>query len=126
MLANTLPRVMRWDWGPRVLTGFVDDEVNQCLGLDAEREAALELVALGPEGEAGAASGPWPAIAHDVMPLSSDEVDYPSLREIHRASGLATAEAVVGLAEGGRAARTRAPRVARAAPRARVWEPRAG
>jgi len=94
MLANTLAAGEALGLGPHVLTGFVDDQVNQCLGLDAEREAALELVALGPEGEAGVPTGPLPSIAHDVMPLSSDEVDYPALREIHRASGLPTAEAV--------------------------------
>ena len=41
--------------GPRLLTGFVDDAVNHALGLDAEREAALELVALGPAGAAAPA-----------------------------------------------------------------------
>ena len=29
--------------GPALVTGFVDDEVNHALGLDAARESALEL-----------------------------------------------------------------------------------
>ena len=96
MLANTLAVGDALGLTPRVLTGFVDAEVNHCLGLDVTREAALELVALGPEGPAAVSPGPLPALAHDVMPLSSAEVDYPLLREIHGASGLMRADEVVG------------------------------
>src|SRR3989454_6063252 len=35
---------------PRLYAGFVDAAVSRALGVDAEREAVLELVALGPEG----------------------------------------------------------------------------
>ena len=91
MLANTLAVADALGLGPRVLTGFVDAEVNQLLGVDPAREAALELVALGPEGAPAPAAGPLPPIAHEVMPLSSEEVDYPALREIHAASMLGRA-----------------------------------
>ncbi len=77
MLANTLAVGDALGLTPRVLTGFVDAEVNHCLGLDPMREAALELVVIGPEGPAASPPGPLPALAHDVMPLSSAEVDYP-------------------------------------------------
>src|SRR5262245_38723961 len=50
MLANTLAAGDALGLTPRVITGFVDAEVNRCLDLDPEREAVLELVALGPEG----------------------------------------------------------------------------
>ena len=91
MLANTLAVGDALGLGPRVLTGFVDAEVNHLLGMDPAREAALELVALGPEGAPAPPAGPLPAIAHEVMPLSREEVDYPALREIHGASALASA-----------------------------------
>ena len=93
MLANLLALADALGARPRVLTGFVDADVNRLLGLDADRETALELVALGPEGGTAApvALGP---IAHQVMPLSSTEVDYPLLREIGRASSLDSATAV--------------------------------
>ena len=91
MLANALAVGDTLGLAPALITGFVDDAVNRLLGLDPEREAALELLALGPAASAAAApAGAPPALAHDVMPLSGEEVDYPALREIHRASGLAT------------------------------------
>jgi SagB-type dehydrogenase family enzyme len=95
MLANTLAVGDALGLVPQVLTGFVDAEVNHCLGLDPGREAALELVAVGPEGAAAASPGRLPAIAHEVMPLSSAEVDYPLLRDMHASSGLASADAVI-------------------------------
>jgi len=48
MLANLLAAAGSLGLGPRVLTGFVDTGVNRLLGLDPAREAALELVVLGP------------------------------------------------------------------------------
>jgi SagB-type dehydrogenase family enzyme len=94
MLANTLAAGEGLGLTPRVITGFVDAEVNRCLDLDPTHEAALELVALGPEGSSAPSTGSLPALGHEVMPLSSEEVDYPLLREIHAASSLASAEAV--------------------------------
>ena len=94
MLANTLAVGDALGLAPRVLTGFVDTDVNHLLGVDSAREAALELVGLGPEGVAAPSGGPLPAIAHEVMPLSSEEVDYPALRAMYEASTLASADAV--------------------------------
>jgi SagB-type dehydrogenase family enzyme len=90
MLANLLATGDALALEPRVLTGFVDDDVNHVLGLDDEREAALELVALGPRGTA-AAPLRLDAIALETMPLSSAEVDYPELREMLAMSRLASA-----------------------------------
>jgi SagB-type dehydrogenase family enzyme len=90
MLANALAVGGALGLAPAVLTGFVDDAVNGLLGVDPAREAALELLPLGPEGEPAPAVGDLPPLEHDVMPLSREQVDYPALREIHRASGLAS------------------------------------
>src|SRR2546428_13197150 len=79
---------------PRLLTGFVDAEVNRLLGADAAREAALELVALGPDTAPAPAAAPLEAVEHATLPLSSSEVDYPLIRAIHTASSLPTADAV--------------------------------
>jgi SagB-type dehydrogenase family enzyme len=94
MLANALAVGDTLGLVPRILTAFVDADVNQLLGLDTEREAALELVALGPAGAPASPVGPLPALTHEVMPLSHEEVDYPPLREIHQASSLVSVEAV--------------------------------
>src|SRR5262249_33180273 len=77
-----------------LVTGFVDDSVNHVLGLDPEREAALELVGIGGHGVPATDDVPPPAIALETMPLSSREVDYPLLREAMAASRLATADDV--------------------------------
>src|SRR5207302_1323407 len=80
------------------------------------REAALELVGLGlaPTGVGRASARPSPVnpagppgasgvppISHPVLPLSSAEVDYPALREVHAASMLDTPEAVRAWRQGG-------------------------
>jgi SagB-type dehydrogenase family enzyme len=91
MLANLTAAAGSLGLAPRLLTGFVDDAVNHALGLDAEREAALELVALGPAGPAAPAAVPLPRIDYATMPLSSAEEDYPALREMQAGSRLASA-----------------------------------
>jgi len=94
MLANAVAVGDALGLAPRVLTGFVDADVNRLLGVDAAREAALELLMVGPEGAPAPAAGALPPIAHDVLPLSSEEVDYPALREAYQASMLASAAEV--------------------------------
>jgi hypothetical protein len=94
MLANVLAVGGALGLAPRVLTGFVDVEVDRLLGLDTTREVALELIVLGPEAAAAPAGGALDSIDHATLPLSSSEVDYPLIREMHAASGLGTASAV--------------------------------
>jgi SagB-type dehydrogenase family enzyme len=87
MLANALAVASALGLAPRLFTGFVDAAVNHLLGVDVAREAALELLAVGPEGAPAAAAAPE-AIAHPALPLSRSEVDYPLLREALAASSL--------------------------------------
>ncbi len=94
MLANLLAVAGALGLAPRVLTGFVDADVDRLLGLDATREVALELIVLGPEAAATPGGAALGSIDYPTLPLSSSEVDYPLIREMHAASGLATASAV--------------------------------
>ena len=94
MLANVLAVGNALGLAPHLSTGFVDADVNRLLGLDDTREVALELVALGPDGTPASPSAPLDAIQHAAMPLSSSEVDYPLIRQMHAASQLETAAAV--------------------------------
>src|SRR5262245_31282466 len=55
MLANLTAAAHGLGLMPRLLTGFVDADVNRLLGLDAEHEATLELVEIGPMGSAAPA-----------------------------------------------------------------------
>jgi SagB-type dehydrogenase family enzyme len=94
MLANGLAVATALGLAPRLVTGFVDAAVNHLLGVDVAHEAALELLAVGPEdAPAPPAVEPEP-IAHPVMPLSRALVDYPLLREALAASALSDPDAV--------------------------------
>src|SRR5262249_3910572 len=64
MLANLLAVGDALGAAPRVATGFVDGDVNRLLGLDGDREAALELVAIGPGGAAAVPAAPSGPIGH--------------------------------------------------------------
>jgi SagB-type dehydrogenase family enzyme len=94
LLGNLLAVAGGAGLAPRLLTGFVDADVNRLLGVDAGREAALELVALGPDAAPAPPVGALDEVNHASMPLSSDEVDYPLLREVHAASSLESPAAV--------------------------------
>jgi SagB-type dehydrogenase family enzyme len=95
MLANLLAVAAADGMPARIVLGFVDATVNDLLGLDTTREAALALVPLGaqPERRVGALPPPS-ALALETKPLSEHEVDYPLIRAAHAASSLATAAAV--------------------------------
>jgi SagB-type dehydrogenase family enzyme len=103
MLGNLLAVAGGLGLAPRLVTGFVDADVNRLLGLDAAREAALELVALGPDGPPAPPASAIEEINHAFIPLSSSEVDYPLLREVHAASALDTPEDVRAWRDAGRA-----------------------
>jgi len=73
----------------KVVTGFVDRPVNRLLGLDDQREVALQLVPVGLK--LGEAIPPPPEVAPlevEVAAYSSREVEYPAMSEMHTASSL--------------------------------------
>jgi SagB-type dehydrogenase family enzyme len=95
MLANLLAMAAAGRLPAGLVMGFLDEEVNQLLGLDTLREVAISMVALGSVAQSESASPgsieplPWKAEAP-----SGREVDYPLMRETHAASSLATVEEV--------------------------------
>src|SRR5439155_5685337 len=94
LLANLLAVAAAVELPARVVLGFVDEALNQLLGLDAEREVTLGLVALG-RGAAPAVAAPDIApLRLTTLPVSSREVDYPAIRGAHAASSLTTPEEV--------------------------------
>jgi SagB-type dehydrogenase family enzyme len=89
ILANLLATAAALALPARVVMGFVDGEVNRLLSLDTDREVTFSLVAL------GRTSTPPPEPPDEIepldletLPLSPTEVDYPAMREMHRASSL--------------------------------------
>ncbi len=77
----------------RLLGGFVDAGINRSLALDTDREVALSLVALGANSPAPPPID-VPPLELETVPVSKEEVDYPAMRDMHRASSLATPEEV--------------------------------
>jgi SagB-type dehydrogenase family enzyme len=92
MLANLL--ALAADDEPRLVTGFVDDDVNRVVGADGRREAALALLALGGGGATSESPEPEP-LQLDVMPLSRSEPSFPLAEAMHAASTLADVDEVV-------------------------------
>ncbi|MCH8029206.1 MAG: SagB/ThcOx family dehydrogenase [Candidatus Dadabacteria bacterium] len=97
ILANTLAAASAHNIPATVIAGFIDTALNSLLGLDAEREAAVSIVTIGNTGkrEPRETQEPEP-IDHETLPLSRREVDYPKIRQMHRASTLGTEEEVSG------------------------------
>ncbi|HYU16911.1 MAG TPA: SagB/ThcOx family dehydrogenase [Candidatus Acidoferrum sp.] len=88
LLANLLASAAALGLDARVVTAFVDGEVNALLGLDAGKEGALELIPVGGEGRP---APPPPVISPlnaAIVPLSSSEVDYPLLVQAYADSCL--------------------------------------
>jgi SagB-type dehydrogenase family enzyme len=107
LLANLLASATALGLDARVVTGFVDGEVNALLGLDSGKEGALELVCV---GAAGRPAPPPPVISPlraAVLPLSSSDVDYPLLVQAYADSSLEGEAEVMDWRE--RAAPYRAP-----------------
>ncbi len=101
ILANLLAAAAARKIPAKVVLGFIDAAVNQLLGLDSRREAALSLVALGhsPPRRIGI-SPPTTRLVWETMPLSKSEVDYPAIKAMHDASSLESEEEVVAWREG--------------------------
>jgi SagB-type dehydrogenase family enzyme len=95
LLANLLAIATALGLPAQVVCGFVDADVNQLLEVDARREVAFSLAAL---GHVATLPPPSPAetsqLHLETVPLSKHEVDYPLMREMHAASSLDSAEDV--------------------------------
>lgn len=101
ILANLLAITAALNLPTRLTLGFADPALETLLGLDPEREGALAVIALGAGNVAQTPPPGVPAISYETQPLSATEVDYPAIREIHSASGLADAHAVRAWRAGG-------------------------
>ena len=88
LLANLLAAARALGARARLVTGFVEREVNGLLGLDAEKEGALVLAPVGSEGAPAASAPVVGPLDHAVIPLSGREVDYPLLRDAYANSSL--------------------------------------
>ena len=95
ILANFLATV-RGEAGlpTSLVTGFVDRQVNDLLGLDAQREGSLCLVpvGVGQKGTGGAASSSTLGLIAAGIEPQADEISYPEIIQAHAGSSLITQE----------------------------------
>ena len=92
ILANLLAVASALRLPARIVAGFVDQQVNALLDLDAQKEVAFSLVPLGfvAEEPPPPEDRSYPLFL-PVIPYSQKEVDYPPMRFMHEASSLASA-----------------------------------
>jgi SagB-type dehydrogenase family enzyme len=96
ILANLLAAAVARYIPARIVLGFVDDAARQLLSLDAKREGALTLVALGHAPSLTNESAPAvERLVLETEPLSKSEVDYPAIPAMHEASSLKTEAEVI-------------------------------
>ncbi|MEW6211291.1 MAG: SagB family peptide dehydrogenase, partial [Acidobacteriota bacterium] len=77
----------------KIVMGFVEEDINRLIDIDGESELALSLMPVGRDAEIEESPTPE-RLNLETIPLSSHEVDYPSIREMHLASSLASADEV--------------------------------
>jgi len=94
ILANMLAMSSAAKLPARVMTGFVDEQVNSLLGLDTKREVAYSLAGVGHTKTDPPDSPEIAALEVPTVPYSSQEVDYPAMRRMHANSSLDSASEV--------------------------------
>ena len=93
MLANLLAMTSALEVPAHIVLGFADEDVNRLLDVDSNKEAAVAIVSLGGgASEIPKAPGAVEPLGLETVPLSRTEVDYPLIRETHRASSLGDGE----------------------------------
>jgi SagB-type dehydrogenase family enzyme len=100
IVANALAVARGHELPAAVVMGFVDEEMNRLVGIDGERELATSLLSIGRAKQSPPPSPEVSEINLKYLPLSREEVDYPSIREMHRASSLADRQEVKRWREG--------------------------
>ncbi len=91
IVANLLAMGRAYGLPLQVVTAFADEVVNQLLGLDTLKEAALHLIPVGNTPTPAPLDHPdVPELELEVAPYSAREIDYPQINEIHSATSLVT------------------------------------
>lgn len=88
ILANLLAMAAAINLPARVISGFMDSQMNDLLAVDTKREVAFSLVSIGNVKAEPPVAPPVEALELPTVPYSASEVDYPAMRKIHAASSL--------------------------------------
>jgi len=88
ILTNLLAMASAQKFPARVVTGFVDADINALLGLDTKREVAFSIASLGHVNAEAVANPTLSALELPTVPYSAQEAEYPAMRKMHAASSL--------------------------------------
>lgn len=94
ILANVLAISAGLKLQAKVITGFVDSQVNALLDLDVKREVAFSVVAIGGQNSEPPAPPEISPLELPLVPYSREEVNYPAMGRMHEASSLDSHEEV--------------------------------
>ncbi len=85
----------------KAVAGFVDDSISELLGLDPLRELSLAVVPLGASVDATLPPHPivYP-LEFETAPISTHEIDFPAIREMHVVSSLVSGKEVTEWRDG--------------------------
>lgn len=93
ILANTLAITSVHKIPSKVITGFVDLQISQLLGLDINAEAPIVILPLGITSQEAPTCPPLPEVNPDAV-ASDYEIEYPEINAMHESSCLLTKEDV--------------------------------
>jgi SagB-type dehydrogenase family enzyme len=94
ILANLLAMSAASNLPAKIVTAFIDSQVNALLGLDTRREVAFSLAPIGQKKATPSAAPKVSPLQLPLVPYSELEVEYPAMRKMHDASSLDAAQEV--------------------------------
>ncbi len=97
ILANLLAMAEASNLPAKIVTGFVDSQINELLSLDTKREVAFSLVSIGHLHSTPPSPPQISPLKVPIVPYSKEEVDYPAMRKMHEASSLDSAGEVAAV-----------------------------
>jgi SagB-type dehydrogenase family enzyme len=88
ILANMLAMSAASNFPAKIITSFVDSQVNALLDVDHMREVGFSMVAIGHQESAPPKSPEISPLSLPIVAYSKEEIDYPAMRKMHEASSL--------------------------------------
>ncbi len=112
MIANFLATSNAMRVRTKLVTGFIDEEVNRLLALEKNKEATVALapVAISELGDKEVTQWQVDDLSPKVSPLSPSETEYPEISRMHHASSLQNRDELVSWTRN-KPARTRPSKV---------------
>ncbi len=88
ILANMLAISAASKLPAKIITSFVDSQVNALLDVDPTREVAFSMVAIGHQESMPPSAPEISPLSLPIVAYSKEEIDYPAMRKMHEASSL--------------------------------------